>query len=91
MTPLTSGQHPTYAMPLGSFPVYGRVGLYGPVVIPPVEIEVATTGGGGGYGGIITERDVQWQFTEAGRRFIMQDDDEFIQILIAIAKAGILD
>lgn len=91
MTPLTSGQHPTYAMPVGSFPAYGRVGAYGPVIIPPVVIEKALTGGGGGYGGMITEGEVQWQFTRAGREFIIRDDDEFIQILIAIAKAGILD
>jgi len=91
MTPLTSGQHPTYALPLGSFPLYGRVGVYGEVEVPVEVPQKALTGGYGGYGGVITEGDVAWQFTRAGRRFIQQDDDEFLQILIAIAKSGVLD
>jgi len=90
MTPLSSGQHPQLAMPIGSFPLYGRVGNYAelPVSVPAV----ALTGGGGGYAGAVTtERDVSWQFTRAGQDFIRKDDDEFIQILIAIAKSGALD
>jgi hypothetical protein len=91
MTPLSQGQHPLYSMPVASFPLFSRVGEYGEVEVPVVIPLKATTGGGGGYGGLITEGEVAWQFTSAGRRFILRDDDDFVQILIAITKAGILD
>ena len=92
MNPLSYGQHPQYAMPIGSFPIYSKVGEVGIVIQVPVIHPKAETGGGGGYGGgIIYEGDVQWQFTRAGREFILKDDDEFIQLIIAMIKAGVFD
>jgi hypothetical protein len=76
--------------PRRSFPHLSFPQLKEEVII--ITLPKATTGGGGGYGGgIITEGEVQWQYTRAGRKFIRRDDDDFMRLIIAIVKSGVLD